>query len=76
MTMFWLRTLLLRRLGPLGLVLTALDLWRRVPKHRRRQLRAGARRHGSRLAGAAGAFAARSAKQAKARVVESASSRG
>ena len=54
----------------------ALDLWRRVPKHRRRQLRAGARRHGSRLAGAAGAFAARSAKQAKARVVESASSRG
>jgi hypothetical protein len=43
--MFLLRSVLLRRLGPLGVALTAYDLWRRVPKSRRRQLRTGARRH-------------------------------
>jgi hypothetical protein len=58
MPMFWVRTLLLRRLGPLGLALTAYDLWRRVPRKRRRQIRAAARRHGSRAAASAGALAA------------------
>ncbi|MBA3412456.1 MAG: hypothetical protein H0T09_02090 [Actinobacteria bacterium] len=45
-----LRRLLLRRLGPLGAVLTAYDIWRRIPpKHRKRLLRT-ARKHGPRLA--------------------------
>lgn len=41
-----------RRLGPLGLALTAYDIWRRLPpKHRRRLMQAG-RVHGPRLAAA------------------------
>jgi hypothetical protein len=47
--MFLLRSLLLRRLGPFGVALLAYDLWRRVPKSRRRQLYAGARLYGSRV---------------------------
>ena len=38
---------LVRRLGPLGLALTAYDVWRRLPTERRWQLRVAARRHGS-----------------------------
>jgi hypothetical protein len=48
-----LRRLAYRRLGPLGLALTAYDIWRRIPpKHRKRILRE-ARHHGPRLAKAA-----------------------
>jgi hypothetical protein len=45
--MFFVRTLLLRRLGPVGVALTAYDLWRRVPLARRRRLRAAAWTHGA-----------------------------
>jgi hypothetical protein len=47
---FFVRTVLLRRLGPVGLVLTAYDVWRRIPVRRRKLLLAGGRRYGSRLA--------------------------
>ena len=42
-----------RRAGPLGLALTAYDLWRRLPKSQRRMLLASARKHGPRVASAA-----------------------
>jgi hypothetical protein len=38
------RSVLLRRFGPVGVALTVFDLWRRVPKNRRIQLRRGAAR--------------------------------
>jgi hypothetical protein len=47
--MFLIRSLLLRRLGPLGVALTAYDLWRRVPERRRRQFYASGRLYGSQL---------------------------
>jgi hypothetical protein len=56
--MFLVRTVLLRRLGPLGLALTAYDLWRRIPEKRRRQVIAHGRRHGSRMAARAQALVA------------------
>lgn len=45
-----LRRLLLRRLGPLGAVLTAYDIWRRIPPKHRKRLLQEARKHGPRLA--------------------------
>jgi hypothetical protein len=42
--------LLTRRVGPLGLALTAYDIWRRIPSAQRRQLLAATRKHGPRLA--------------------------
>ena len=39
-----------RRVGPVGIALTAFDLWRRLPEAQRRQLLEHGRRHGSRLA--------------------------
>ena len=42
--------LLTRRAGPLGLALTAYDIWRRLPPKQRRQILEGARKHGPRLA--------------------------
>ncbi|MBA2361121.1 MAG: hypothetical protein H0V79_09370 [Actinobacteria bacterium] len=39
------RYLLARRLGPVGLVLTAWDLWRRIPKQHRRRIAREARKH-------------------------------
>jgi hypothetical protein len=39
-----------RRLGPIGLALTAYDLWRRLPDAQRRQLVDATRKHGPRLA--------------------------
>jgi hypothetical protein len=39
-----------RRLGPIGLALTAYDLWRRLPEAQRRQVVAATRKHGPRLA--------------------------
>jgi hypothetical protein len=39
-----------RRLGPLGLALTAYDIWRRLPPKQRKQLLAIAREHGPRVA--------------------------
>jgi hypothetical protein len=38
-----------RRAGPLGLALTAWDLWRRLPPKQRKQLMKVARKHGPRL---------------------------
>jgi hypothetical protein len=45
--------LLSRRAGPLGLALTAYDIWRRLPPKQRRLLVKSARKHGPRLASAA-----------------------
>jgi hypothetical protein len=42
--------LLSRRAGPIGLVLTAYDIWRRLPKKQRRQILDAARKHGPRAA--------------------------
>jgi hypothetical protein len=42
--------LLTRRAGPLGLALTAWDLWRRLPPRQRKQVIALARKHGPKVA--------------------------
>ena len=42
--------LLSRRAGPIGLVLTAYDIWRRLPKKQRRQILNATRKHGPRVA--------------------------
>ena len=39
-----------RRLGPLGLALTAWDLWRRLPPKQRKQIVNIARKHGPKVA--------------------------
>ncbi len=39
-----------RRIGPLGLALTAYDIWRRLPESQRRRLLAQGRKHGPRIA--------------------------
>jgi hypothetical protein len=41
---------LTRRLGPLGLALTAWDVWRRLPPRQRRWVFKQARKHGPRIA--------------------------
>ena len=45
-----LRYLFARRLGPFGVVLTAWDLWRRLPPAQRQRILKAARTHGPRLA--------------------------
>ena len=42
--------LLARRAGPLGLALTAYDIWRRIPRRQRQQILEATRKHGPRLA--------------------------
>ncbi|TML05500.1 MAG: hypothetical protein E6G36_02530 [Actinobacteria bacterium] len=42
--------LLSRRVGPLGLALTAWDIWRRLPPRQRRQIVNIARKHGPKVA--------------------------
>ena len=42
--------LLTRRAGPLGLALTAWDLWRRLPPRQRKQIVNIARKHGPKVA--------------------------
>jgi hypothetical protein len=42
--------LLTRRVGPLGLALTAYDIWRRLPPKQRKQVADLARKHGPRVA--------------------------
>lgn len=42
--------LLTRRAGPIGLALTAWDLWRRLPPRQRKQLVNLARKHGPKVA--------------------------
>jgi hypothetical protein len=44
-----------RRVGPVGLLLTAWDLWRRLPPRQRQMIVEQARKHGPRLANAAAA---------------------
>lgn len=39
-----------RRMGPLGLALTAYDIWRRLPPKQRKQLLDLTRKHGPRIA--------------------------
>ena len=39
-----------RRLGPLGLALTAYDIWRRLPPRHRKRLIKATRTHGPRVA--------------------------
>jgi hypothetical protein len=45
--------LLTRRAGPVGLALTAYDIWRRLPPKQRKQLLETARKQGPKLASAA-----------------------
>jgi hypothetical protein len=42
--------LLTRRAGPIGIVLTLYDLWRRLPPKQRKQLLEATRKHGPRMA--------------------------
>ena len=42
--------LLSRRFGPLGIALTAWDLWRRLPPRQRKQIVNIARKHGPKVA--------------------------
>ena len=44
--------LLSRRMGPVGVALTAYDIWRRIPKRQRKQIIQAARKHGPRAAAA------------------------
>lgn len=46
---FLLRSVLLRRFGPLGVALTAYDIWRRLPKKRRQQVLGYGRSRGTQL---------------------------
>jgi hypothetical protein len=39
-----------RKIGPVGVALTAWDIWRRLPPRQRKQLIGIARRHGPRVA--------------------------
>jgi hypothetical protein len=41
---------LTRRAGPVGIALTAYDIWRRIPKRQRKQILAATRKHGPRVA--------------------------
>jgi hypothetical protein len=41
---------LLRRAGPVGVVLTAWDIWRRIPPRHRKTIVKQARKHGPRIA--------------------------
>jgi hypothetical protein len=44
------RRLLTRRAGPLGIALTAWDIWRRLPPRQRKQIMNIARTHGPKVA--------------------------
>lgn len=46
-------SLFTRRVGPIGLALTAFDIWRRLPAAQRRQILAATRKHGPRIAAGA-----------------------
>ncbi|MBA3365695.1 MAG: hypothetical protein H0U03_07915 [Actinobacteria bacterium] len=45
-----LRYLLARRMGPFGIVLTAWDIWRRLPPKQRKRILDATRKHGPRMA--------------------------
>lgn len=45
-----LRPKLTRRLGPVGIALTAWDIWRRLPPKQRKQVISIARKHGPKVA--------------------------
>ncbi|MEK6274980.1 MAG: hypothetical protein AABM30_06520 [Actinomycetota bacterium] len=47
------RRMFMRRLGPVGVVLTAIDVWRRIPPKHRRRIVSEARKHGPRVIKAA-----------------------
>jgi hypothetical protein len=40
-------------MGPVGVVLTAIDIWRRIPPKHRRRIVSEARKHGPRIVKAA-----------------------
>jgi hypothetical protein len=44
------RPRLSRRLGPVGIALTAWDIWRRLPPRQRKQILNVARKHGPKVA--------------------------
>ena len=45
-----LRSVFPRKIGPVGLALTAFDIWRRIPRQHRRRILAEARKQGLVLA--------------------------
>jgi hypothetical protein len=54
-----------RRAGPLGLVLTAYDVWKKLPPERRKKVVEQMRKHGPKVAKEASAVARAAAKRAK-----------
>jgi hypothetical protein len=42
-----------RKLGPVGIALTAWDIWRRLPPEYRKQIMSATRKHGPKVAAAA-----------------------
>ena len=56
---------LTRRLGPVGIALTAWDIWRRIPKQHRRTIVRQTRRHGPKVAAAVIAYSKRRANRSK-----------
>jgi hypothetical protein len=53
----------LRRIGPVGLFLTAYDIWRRIPPQHRRRIVTETRKHGPTVARAVGQRARRRPKR-------------
>ena len=54
-----------RRAGPLGLALSAYDVWKRLPPERRKKIVAQVRKHGPRVVKEAATVARAAAKRAK-----------
>ena len=54
-----------RKAGPMGLALTAYDVWKKLPKERRQQLLEQVRKQGPRAAKTAATVARAAAKRAK-----------
>ena len=56
-----------RRAGPIGLVLTAYDVWKKLPEKRRKQIVEQVRKNGPRVAKEAATVARAAAKRARKR---------
>ena len=54
-----------RRAGPLGLALSAYDVWKRLPPERRKKIVAQVRKHGPKVVKEAATAARAAAKRAK-----------
>jgi hypothetical protein len=57
-----------KKVGPIGVALTAWDLWRRLPPEYRRQVRDATLKHGPRLAAMAAATASKTYREYRGRI--------